>query len=95
MIKAWKLVGVLTVLALILSLGMVTVPMSGTVKAAPSILYVDDDGDCAHLTPCYKLIQDAIKATEGDSTTIVYPGTYNECLVIYGKKSPGIEIFKN
>jgi len=91
MIKAWKLVGVLTVLALILSLGMVTVPMSGTVKAAPGDLYVDDDGECGHLTPCYKLIQDAINEAKEGSTIIVYPGTYNECLVIDGKKSLTIQ----
>jgi len=83
-LKAWKGLSLLFILALVLSLGMVAVPMAGTVGAngAPSEVWVDDaacpgPGTGTQADP-YCKIQDGIDNVAEGGTVHVAAGTYNE-----------------
>ena len=61
-LKTWRALSILLVLAVALSLGIVALPMAGTVEASPGELYVDDDAEEAWYKDLthFKMITDAI-----------------------------------
>ena len=81
-LAAWKGLSVLIAVALVLSLGMVAVPIAGTVKAN-TVRHVATN--CTGIpAPCYTSIQAAINASSalGGDTILVHPGKYNEKVII-------------
>ena len=72
MVKVWKSVSILVIAALVLSLGLVMVPLAGTVGA--ETLYVGEGG--------YEDIQDAIDNASPGDTILVGPEKYYENLEI-------------
>lgn len=65
-----------TVLALLCLALVVT---SANAGAGAPLIYVDDDGDCGTLAPCFDTIQQAVRLAIPPNTDImVLPGTYNE-----------------
>lgn len=69
MIRAWKLVPMLAVLALVLAFGIVATPQARQVEANPATIYVPDD---------YSTIQAAVNASSPGTTIIVRDGIYYE-----------------
>jgi len=66
-------------LALVLSLGIVAMPMAGTVGAIPLLeVWVCPTGDCGHPGVQYKTIQGGIDNVAAGGTVHVAAGTYNE-----------------
>ncbi|MBK7098120.1 MAG: hypothetical protein IPH58_06910 [Sphingobacteriales bacterium] len=44
--------------------------------------YVDGSGTCSGNTPCYSTISAAVIAASAGETITVYPGTYDEMIII-------------
>jgi parallel beta-helix repeat protein len=89
-VKTWKGLAILVSVALVLALGAVAVPIAGTVEAVvlPTEVWVNDDGpscpDTGNGTQAdpYCKIQTGINNVAPSGTVHVYPGKYNENLVI-------------
>jgi len=91
-LRTWKNLSILVALALVLALGLVAVPMAGTAGAnavMPDEVWVNDDGpSCPAGTgngtqaDPYCKIQTGIDNVAPGGTVHVYPGKYNETLLI-------------
>jgi parallel beta-helix repeat protein len=90
-LRTWKGLSILVALALVLALGIVAVPMAGTVEATDGSndVWVDDNGpSCPAGTGSgtqadpYCMIQTGIDNVAPGGTVHVYPGKYNENIVI-------------
>ncbi|MGA8850032.1 MAG: right-handed parallel beta-helix repeat-containing protein [Dehalococcoidia bacterium] len=90
-VKTWKGLSMMVALALVLALAAVAVPMAGTVWAVllPTEVWVNDDGpSCPAGTGSgtqadpYCKIQTAINNVAPGGTVHVYPGKYNENIII-------------
>ena len=77
-------VAILLALALVLSLGIVALPMAGTAEAVlpPNEVWVCPTGDCGHPGFSYNTIQAAIGVVAPGGTINVAAGTYNESVTI-------------
>ncbi|MGB6874247.1 MAG: right-handed parallel beta-helix repeat-containing protein [Dehalococcoidia bacterium] len=79
-LRTWKGLSILVSLALVLALGLVAVPMAGTVGAQTERHVAIN---CTGIpSPCYTSIQAAINASAPGDTILVHPGKYYETLFI-------------
>jgi parallel beta-helix repeat protein len=88
-LRTWKGLSILVALAVVLALGIVAVPMAGTVRAGVRTeVWVDDDGTSCPDTGSgtqadpYCKIQTGIDNVAPGGTVHVYPGKYNENIII-------------
>ena len=82
-LRTWKGLSILVALALVLALGLVGVPMAGTVWAQWAQTERHVAINCTGIpSPCYTSVQAAINASAPGDTILVHPGKYYETLVI-------------